>query len=161
MARARRSEETVRVKGLDDFRRELRRLDSEAGPDGLSLLKEANHKVASMVISKAQARASGVGPMQAKAASTLKAGRAQARATITGGFRVPFFFGAEFGSYSNGPRTRGSRTYLGFNQFKPFKKAGSGNAGYFLYPTMRAETRNIIEMYDKELDVIAKKAFPD
>jgi hypothetical protein len=161
MARARRSEETVRVKGLDDFRRELRRLGDEAGPDGLSLLKEANHKIASMVISKAQARAGGVGPMQSRAAATLKAGRAQARATITGGARVPFFFGAEFGSYPNFPRTRGGRTYLGFNQFKPHKRSGSGSTGYFLYPTMKAESRNIIEMYGKELDRIAKKAFPN
>ena len=161
MARARRSEETVRVQGLDDFRRELRRLGDEAGPEGLSLLKEANHRVASMVIGKAKARASGVGPMQAKAASTLRAGRAQARATITGGARIPFFFGAEFGAYSNVPRQRGGRAFTGFNQFLPWKKPGNGNTGYFLYPTMRAESRNIIEMYGDELDRIAKKAFPD
>ena len=161
MARARRSAETVRVAGLDDFRRQLRRLESEAGADGLSLLKEANHKVASMVVNKAQARASSVGTMQSRAASTLKAGRAQARATITGGARVPFFFGAEFGAYPNFSRTRNGRTFLGFNQFQPWKKPGNGNTGYFLYPTMRAETRNIIEMYGKELDVIAKKAFPN
>jgi hypothetical protein len=125
------------------------------------MLKEANHKVAMMVVGKAQARAGSVGPMQAKAASTLRAGRQQARATITGGVRMPFFFGAEFGSYSNVPRSRGTRTFLGFNQFMPFKKPGSGNTGYFLYPTMRAETRNIIEMYGDELDRIAKNAFPD
>ncbi len=161
MARARRSEETVRVAGLDAFRRELRKLESDAGPEGIAMLKEANHKVATMVVGKAQARAGSVGPMQAKAASTLRAGRQQARATITGGVRMPFFFGAEFGSYPNFPRSRGGRTFLGFNQFMPWKKPGNGNTGYFLYPTMRAETRNIIEMYGDELDRIAKNAFPD
>jgi hypothetical protein len=161
MARARRSDETIRVQGLDDFRRQLRRLESDAGADGLALLKEANFKIASLVVSKAQAKASGVGRMQASAASTLRAGRAQARATVTGGARKPFFFGAEFGAYSGFPRTRGGRTYLGFNQFKPWKKPGNGNTGYFLYPTMKAESKNIIETYGDELDRIAKKAFPD
>ncbi len=161
MARARRSDETVRVQGLDDFRRQLRRLESDAGAEGIALLKEANFKVASLVVSKAQSRAAGVGRMQASAASTLRAGKAQARATVTGGARKPFFFGAEFGSYSGFPRNRGRRTYLGFNQFMPWKKPGNGNTGYFLYPTMRAESRNIIEVYADELDRVAKQAFPD
>lgn len=162
MARARRSDETVRVAGLDAFRRELRRLESEAGPQGLAMLKEANHKVASMVVTKAQARAASIGPMQSKAASTLRAGRQQARAVVSGGgSRAPFFGGAEFGSYSNFLRTRNNRSFIGFNQFLPWKKPGNGNTGYFLFPTMKAETQNIIEMYAKELDKIAKDAFPD
>ncbi len=149
MARARRSDETVRVAGLDAFRRELRRLESEAGPQGLAMLKEANHKVASMVVTKAQARAASIGPMQSKAASSLRAGRQQARAVVSGGgARTPFFWGAEFGA-------------LQFKQFLPWKKPGGGNTGYFLFPTMKAETQNIIEMYGEELDKIAKDAFPD
>ena len=162
MARARRTEDTVRVQGLDQFRRELRRIETDGGPDGIALLKEANHKVASMVVSKAQARASSVGRMQAKAASSLRAGRAQARATVIGGSAsIPFFFGAEFGSYAGFSRQRGNRSFVGFNQFLPWKKPGSGNTGYFLFPTMKAESRNIIEMYGDELDRVAKRAFPD
>lgn len=162
MARARRTEDTIRVQGLDQFRRELRRLETEGGADGIALLKEANFKVASMVIGKAQARASSVGRMQAKAAQSLRPGRAQARATISGGGpRMPFFFGAEFGAYSGFPRQRGGRSFVGFNQFLPWKKPGSGNTGYFLFPTMKAESKNIIEMYGDELDGVVKKAFPD
>lgn len=161
MARARRSAETINVEGLNEFRRELRKIESDGGADGIALLKEANYRVASMVVSKAQGRAGGVGPQQARAASTLRAGRQQARATVTGGVRMPFFFGAEFGSYSGFPRQRGSRSYVGFNQFLPWKRPGNGNTGYFLYPTMRAESRNIIEMYGDELENITKQAFPD
>ena len=149
MARARRSDETVRVAGLDAFRRELRKIESDAGPQGIAMLKEANFKVASMVVAKAQTRAASIGPMQAKAASTLRAGRQQARAVVSGGgARAPFFWGAEFGA-------------LQFKQFLPWKKPGNGNTGYFLFPTMKAETQNIIEMYGEELDKIARDAFPD
>lgn len=162
MARARRTAETVNVKGLDELRRELRKLERDGGTDGIALLKEANYKVAMMVTSKAQARASGVGRQQARAAASLRPGRQQARAVVTGGSAsVPFFFGAEFGSYSNVQRERKGRSFLGFNQFLPYKQPGSGKVGYFLYPTLSAESDNIIEMYGVELDKIMKQAFPD
>lgn len=161
MAKARRSAETVRIKGLDELRRELRKIQQDGGAQGTQLLKDANYKVASMVASKAQGRASGLGRMQSKAAATLKAGRAQARATVTGGGSVPYFFGAEFGAYQGIMRSRGGRSFLGFNQFSVWKSPGNGNAGYFLYPTLRAESDNIIEMYGDELDKIVAQAFPD
>lgn len=161
MARARRSGETVIVRGLDDLRRELRKIERNGGTDGLSLLKNANNKVATHVVNKAQNRASGIGRLQSKAASTLRAGKAQARATVTGGVGVPYFYGAEFGAYQNVPRVRGSRSFLGFNQFLVWKTPGNGNAGYFLYPTMKAESSRIIEMYGDELDRITEAAFPD
>lgn len=162
MARARRTEATVNVKGLDQFRRELRKIEQEGGTDGIALLKEANVKVANYVIAKAQARAAGIGRLQAKAAASMRAGRQQARATIIGGRAdMPFFFGAEFGAYPNVVRNRNNRRYRGFNQFEPWRKPGNGNAGYFLFPTMRDETRTIIEMYGDELDKIASEAFPD
>lgn len=148
MAKARRSDETLRVQGLDQFRRELRSIQQSGGPQGIELLKEANYRVASMVVSKAQSKASSVGPQQARAAASLKPGRQQARAVVSGGSaRVPFFFGAEFGA-------------LRYKQFLPWKKPGGGNTGYFLYPTMKTESKNIIEMYGDELEKIAKQAFP-
>ena len=164
MAKALRSEDTVKVQGLDKFRRELKKIEESGGADGIALLKEANYRVASMVVEKAQARASSIGPMQAKAAASLKPGRQQARAVVSGGgARVPFFYGAEFGAYRGLRRTArdSGRSFIGHNQFLPWKKPGNGNTGYFLFPTMKAETQNIIDMYGKELDKIAKDAFPD
>lgn len=161
MAKPVRSQETVRVAGLDQFRRQLRQIESQGGADGIALLKEANFRVASMVANRAQSRASGLGRMQAKAAASLRPGRQQARATISGGTGIRFFYGAEFGSYSGLLRDRGGRRFLGFNQFLTWKQPGGGNAGYFLFPTMRDETRNIIEMYGDELDRVARDAFPD
>ena len=162
MARARRTDATVNVKGLDQFRRELRKIQQEGGADGISLLKEANTRVANYVIAKAQAKAAGVGRMQHKAALSMRAGKQQARATIIGGgAKMPYFFGAEFGAYPGVRRTRNNRNFVGFNQFERWKRPGNGNAGYFLFPTMRDESRKIIDMYGDELDKIAATAFPD
>jgi hypothetical protein len=168
MSPSRRSGDGVYVKGLDEFRRELRRIEQSGGPDGRDMLKVANHKVATYVINRAKSRASAIGRMQATAASTMRAGQAQSRATITGGAGVAYFFGAEFGSKHNILRRErqpagwaGAGRWHGYNQFLPWRSPGSGGAGYFLFPTMRAESAAIVEMYADELDGIAADAFPD
>jgi hypothetical protein len=168
VTKARRSEDGIYVRGLDEFRKELRRIEKEGGPDGRDLLKAANNKVATHVIVRARQRASIVGPMQARAASTLKAGQSQSRATITGGTSVPFFFGAEFGAKRGILRRErqpagwaGGGRWRGYNQFRPWNAPGSGRTGYFLFPTMRAESAAIVEMYADELDTIMRDVFPD
>jgi hypothetical protein len=168
MSKATRTADGVYVKGLDEFRRELKRLEQSGGPDGRDMLKAANHKVASYVISKSKSRASTIGRMQAAAASTMRAGQAQSRATITGGAGVPFFFGAEFGSKRDILRRErrpagwaGAGRWRGYNQFLPWRSPGTGRTGYFLFPTMRAESPAIVEMYADELDGIIADAFPD
>lgn len=163
------TDRAIYVKGLDEFRKELRRIEANGGEDGRELLKDANNRVASYVVQQAQRRAAGIGRMQARAASALKANRAQARATITASTRdVPWFFGAEFGAKPNitrRPRAAsgwaGAGPWRGYNQFEMWRKPGGGNAGWFLFPTMRAESKNIIEMYGDELDKIARRIFPD
>lgn len=168
MSAARRSDAGVYVKGLDEFRKELRRIERNGGPDGRDLLKSANWKVATHVITKSKQRATTFGPMQTRAASTMKAGQAQARATITGGSGVDFFYGAEFGAKHDILRRErrpagwaGVGRWHGYNQFKPWNPPGSGRTGYFLFPTMKAESNAIVEMYGQELDVIIKDVFPD
>jgi hypothetical protein len=107
--------------------------------------------------------------LQAKAAQSLKASKTVGRAQVSGGnAQVPFFFGAEFGAKQNilrGERRRagwaGPGRYIGFRQFLPWKKPGQGNTGYFLFPTLRAETDQIIELYADELDRVTKAAFPE
>lgn len=169
MARVMKSTATVAVKGLDQFRRELRKIAEGGGANGEALLKEANQRVAGLVIAKARGRAAGVGLMQLRAAQSMTAGRRSARAVIIGGSaQVPYFFGAEFGAKRNITRRPRSKAgwaeagpWRGFNQFEGWKKPGAGNTGYFLFPTMRAESANIVEQYGREIDQIMKKAFPD
>lgn len=160
----------IAVVGLTDFRKQLQKVIQEGGETGDTLLKEANWRVAQYVVEKAQARAATVGRMQVRAAQAMKASRTASRAQIIGtaSDRVPFFFGAEFGAKQNvlrKPRKAagwaGPGRYRGFRQFLPWKKPGSGDTGYFLFPTMREESQNIVEMYGKELDKVMKAAFPD
>ena len=127
--------------------------------------------------------------MHLKAAMTMRSSKAANKATITGGsVRVPFFNAAEFGvkpseiykktgkrkelGGRNGPNYATGRRYmkkgrlvesLGWMQFAkyPWKEPGHGKTGYFLFPTMRAETEQIKEMYVRELDDICKFAFPN
>jgi hypothetical protein len=166
---AMKSSSTVAVSGLREFRNELRRLQTESGGDGSALLKDANWKVAQFVVGRAQSRAGTVGRQQARAAESLRASKTVNRAQVAGGSaKMPFFFGAEFGAKQNILRSErraagwaGPGRYLGFRQFKQWRKPGGGNTGYFLFPTLRAETQNIIDFYADELDKVAAQAFPE
>lgn len=192
--------DTVRVTGLDDLRRELRKLDDDSLIDGL---KDANYEVASDVVGWSRARAAALGGMEAKAAESLKAGRNQRRAEISfGGRAYEFAAGAVFGAYQDKLRLRKnntgkkpSRAYIvrdnndkaiakatkrieaqrnqrtgeqirvtgrvvGWNQFRPWRGNGA-NAGYFLFPDIRAHEPEIVETYGDAIDKLTKKAFPD
>jgi hypothetical protein len=144
----------VNVEGLDEFRRELKRLDLTDD------LKDVNLAVAGFVVSKAQARA--FSPLERKAAQSLRASRTASRAQVLGGgARAPFFGGAEFGAPSDQARVGPSgRRYLGHNQFQPWR-GSTRQAGYFLYPAIRANEAQIVEMYGDAIERLAAKAFPD
>lgn len=89
----------VTVKGLDELRRELKKLDDT----GLTAdLKDANFDVAQHVVRKARSAAGMFGGLEAKAADSLKASRAVTRAQVTiGGKGFEFAAGAEFGANRN------------------------------------------------------------
>jgi len=166
----------VAIDDLDDFRRDLQRLVREGGPDGLSMLKDANYRVAEHVRVHAVRRALGVGRQSFRAAETLRASKAATRATLTmGSYKVPYFGGAEFGAKLGMRRDVGGRNGpnpgIGWLQFRDssygpanrmeWNEPGHGKTGYFLFPTMRDETPAIKEMYVRELDDICKFAFPN
>lgn len=152
----------VRVKGLDELRRELNKLDDA----GLTKeLKDVNYDVAKSIIGPAQARAASVGRMEARAAATLKASKAAKAARVNfGGAKAPFAAGAEFGAGQNIRRSGGARVLrngiLGWNQFNPWR-GNDGGAGYFLYPTIRDRIDDIVEQYGEGIERITAKAFPD
>jgi hypothetical protein len=150
--------DTVRVEGLDELRRELRKLDDAGLSDRL---KDANYRVADVVVRRAQQRASALGRMQTKAAGTLRPARQAARAVVTlGRASVPFALGAEFGA-GRGIRDPGrNRGRLGLNQFSPWRGSGRG-AGYFLWPGIRDSKNEIESTYYDEIDRITSDAFPD
>lgn len=140
---ARKKAGIVAVDGLDDLRKELRKLD-----DGglLEQLKDANKMVADLVVERARQNTST--RMERRAASSLRSSRQAARAQVLGGSAsVPFFGGAEFGS-------------LQYPQFQAWTGSNS-QSGYFLYPAIRAATDDIVELYGDEVEKISAKAFPD
>ena len=167
---------SVKVHGMKEFRKDIKRMQAGGGPDGRDLLKDANRKVAQHVKDRSKGRASAAGKMQELAWASMKVGNAQNKATLTGGAisqpvgrkkktgPVLFFSGAEFGGYSDKNRFttgRGGKsvTYLGWGQLLSPKP--NGRTGYFLFPTMRAETEEIKEIWGREFDSISSKVFPD
>lgn len=159
----------IAVIGLNDFRKQLKKIVDEGGETGEKLLKDANWRVSQYVVEKAQARAATVGKMQAKAATALRASRTGTRAQIVGTAspKIPFFFGAEFGAKPDILRRErkaagwaGPGRYRGYRQFLPWR-GNRGQVGYFLFPTMREESDKIREIYDTELRGIMRMAFPD
>lgn len=114
MPRPIRGADTVRVEGLARFRRELKAIDQEKALE--ADLKDANHRVAQLVVLRARIRAASQGRLAAKAAETLKASRSGVRAEVSfGGREAPFAGGAEFGAYRNKLRLKkntGGRAYI-------------------------------------------------
>jgi hypothetical protein len=93
------SADSVRVIGLDQFRKEVKKIVTEGGDTGQKLLGEANERVADYVIRHAVAKAAGMGKLERKAASSMTASKSGVSARIlAGGAKVPFFGGAEFGA---------------------------------------------------------------
>ena len=134
----------VRVKGLREFQREIRRISPELAKE----LRVVNKTVAQTVVDGAVGRAQALGGVQAKAGGSLKArAQAQAAQVVLGGPKYPYAMGAEFGS-------------IRYRQF-PSWRGSSASAGYFLYPTIRENSAKIIESYGEAIDRIAAKAFPE
>ncbi len=132
----------LKVQGLDEFRRELRRLTGMGKELG-----RANRRVAEMVASGARSKAESLGGVQAKSAPSIRALGAQARSQVAlGGARYPFALGAEFGS-------------IRYKQFPAWRGSAQG-AGYFLFPTIRESRDAIVDAYGEELDRLARRAFP-
>lgn len=137
-------EARIEVHGLRDFQRELKNLDSELPRQ----LRVVNMKAAELVASDARTRASSAGGALGKAAPSIKAlGQQRSAAVRIGGNRYPFALGGEFGSTQ-------------FRQFKPWRGSGS-DAGYALYPAVRANRDRVVELYGDLLDALARQAFPN
>lgn len=149
-----RGDDRVRIQGLDELRRELRRLQSS---ELQGELKDANYRIASHVADKAKSRLSGLGRMEARAAQTIGASRAQAGAQIRfGGPAAPFAGGAEFGANRDVQRTRSTGTYVGYRQFVDTVKGGRS-----IYPTVGEENEWMVNEYGEAFERIAARAFPE
>lgn len=136
--------ERIEVIGLKEFSKELRKLEGDWPKE----LRKAAKSAASLVANEAQRRARTVGGAIGKAAPSIRPGGTQRGAYVKlGGDRYPFALGGEFGA-------------IRFKQFKPWRGSG-GDAGYALYPAIRAKTDEVVEEFGDALDDISRQAFPD
>lgn len=135
----------IEVPGLNGWRKDLREVDPKLQRE----LGRAYKAIGGEIVARASSLASSLGGVAAKSAQALKA---TARATDVSirldGERFPWALGAEFGG--GPPRTP---------QFKPWRGSGP-DAGYFLYPTIRAESRTILDMFGEAVDAANRQAFP-
>jgi hypothetical protein len=146
----------VTVHGLDDLRRELKKLDEAGLIDGL---KDVNQSVAESVVGWARARAST--KLEKKAAESLKASRTAARSQVSfGGAKAAFAEGAEFGADRNRPRSVNGRNVTGWNQFRAWRGNGT-EAGFFLFPSIRSHEDQIADEYLDGIEKLMSRAFPD
>ena len=159
-----RIESEIKVRGFKDLVRELKALDAQLpsgymGSTQAGALSGVNYDVAQYVVSRAKGRAST--PLENRAADTMKAARQQRVSLVRlGGNRNPEALGAEFGAGQDVLRNTTRGVIPGWNQFRPWRGSGS-NTGYFLFPTIRDDTPQIIRMYEDLIDKLTAKAFPD
>ena len=66
--------------------------------------------------------------------------------------------GVEFGAYQNRSRKRKSGQYIGYRQFQPRSpREGRGNAGYFIFPTLKALQPEITKKWVEQVDRIRRE----
>lgn len=148
----------LKIVGLRELQRDLRAADAALPRE----LRKINLEAAQLVTTKAKGAASALGGLAAKSAGAIKAQADQRGAAVrlTATAAIPFVLGAEFGAEHNVPRHRTTGTYKGYNQFKEWRGNGS-DAGYFLYPTIRASDEEIVDIYTKRLGELLATAFPN
>jgi hypothetical protein len=144
VAAAVQTSESIRIVGLTEFVAELKL----ASPAFARELSAVHRTIAKTIRDDAQAMASGLGSTAAHVAPSLRASGTQRAASIfIGSDAYPMALGAEFGS-------------IGFHQFKAWRGSG-GDAGYFLYPTIRNHQDETIEEFSLAVQRVAAHAFPD
>lgn len=136
--------EAIQVHGLREFQQALKDLDDRMPRE----LAAANAEAAGVVAKEATRRGRSLGSTAAKAAGSIKAAKQQRAAAVSiGGPQFPFALGAEFGG-GRRPTTQ---------QFQPWK----GHTGYFLWPAVRETREQFMHAYERAIDDLMRRAFPN
>lgn len=139
----------IDVKGLKEFRSALRK----AGREFPVALRQANREAANVVLPEAKRRgmasrsnlAGGRATLGSKGVASIRVLASQSKAQLAGGgARVPWFGGSEYGS-------------SGAHRQFPARNSD----GYILWPAAKSKQPQVIEVYDKALDNLSKRAFPN
>lgn len=177
---------SVQIEGLNEFVRELRKVDPELRKQFVGASREA----ARVVLTEAQARSrsygtDGQGAVIRKAGTLIKVQATNAGSGIVlqrKSGKNPYVAAAEFGSpyrvrtvkvgrraVAEGTMEAGNglmaarastRTIIGWKQFKPYRGNGA-KAGYFVYPAIRAKMEETVAAFARAVDDATKRAFPE
>lgn len=138
----------IEVDGLAELNAALKAL----GPRMPAHLRKANRTVAGFVAEDARSAAQSLGGVAAHVAPSIKASAGVGFAGVSfGGPGYEMAGGAEFGAAHDSPRQRKGGTYLGYNQFEPWR-GNSSDAGYFVYPSIRHDSDRIETEYGQAID---------
>jgi len=87
---------SIRIEGLDEFRRALRKLENQ---EGIAALKAVNKQIAEMIVERTKPR---MAKRSERSAASLKASNTANGAYVRGGgASAPHFGGVEFGAHQN------------------------------------------------------------
>jgi len=154
---------TVYIRGLDEFRRELRRVDSKMGNE----VRKIHRRVADLVADRAKAAAMSGVPQASRAAGAIKARASNKSAKIETVSRPPFALGVFWGQrqrsgwYAN-PRYAASTgrqfdDWVG-NQWDPGEHGGKP---YFIGDAINRSLDEVDDIYLDGIDELARRAFPN
>lgn len=149
--------ERVQVVGIDELRAAIRKLGNI---EHTREFKLAGYRAGDEVVIPAAKALAAHSRLQARAADTLVASISATGGAVRFGGGFAGAMGAEFGAQRNQRRNTSRGLMIGWNQFQPWRGSG-GDAGYFLWPAIRAETDRIVEVIDDALDPLFRIAFPD
>lgn len=143
----------VEVQGLKELRKALNDLgDVEASRE----FKDAGYMaMANVLVPGAVARAST--PMERRAMATLRSERVATGGAVRFGRGFAGAFGAEFGAVHDVPRPNvNGYPGLGYNQFGPVVRGGRN-----IFPTVREKAGALVSEFDKGLEPLFRRLFPD
>lgn len=156
---------TVAVKGLSEFKRELRKIDS-AIPKQMQV---ANKDIAKEVSDAARTNARSAGGIWSKAASaitpraTAEAASVGVSATSRAPMALPAFWGARartgwFGNpFKYGDYTSQHPEWVG----NTWDAASRSEGPYVINYTLLEESDRVVELYGDAIDRLSAAAFPD
>lgn len=137
----------IRVEGLKELRRELRRLEMHKD------LQPVNKEAAEVAASRARELglrsftnlAGGVSRLGSRGVASIRATATQSKGYVRGGKAgTPYYGGMDFGSAGR------------YRQFGPKKSEGR-----FIYLAIAEKGPEIVDLYEKRIDQLTSRAFPD
>jgi len=147
----------IRVRGLPEFRRELKAVDKAFGKE----LRQVHLKVARLVADRAKAAAPARARKAIRARATQRSASiemvnnpADALGILWGMRRRSGWYGARRYRQSSG---RQFRPWVG-NQWDPGE---TGGQPYYVGPAINASVDEVVELFGDGIEKLAARAFPD